>query len=300
MASLKLARLRGLVKLSGVRSDCRATNTEMTCSDFQRLLRETGSYESDDRPPASAGDRLLGRFDSWYYLRLCAIVFAARTKARRGRYSREEFARSSFDTLLLVEGCRGRVRITGAENLGGIAGGIVVMANHMSLLETFLLPSILLAFNNMTTVVKKPLLSYPLFGTILKASDVVPVSRRDPRRDLRDVLEGGVAALRAGKTLLLFPQATRSAVLRPRELNTLAVKVALRAEVPLAPLALKTDFHGIGRILRDAGRLDRGKKIHFAFGAPLPVRGNGRDAHAQAVDFIVRNFQSWGGCVENE
>lgn len=270
----------------------------MDCQQFQSQLRETGGYETAPSGEVCRSDRLLGRFDAWFYLRTFGIVLAAGSRAQRGRYTSDELARSSFATLRLVEGCRGLVRISGAKNLARVDGA-VVMANHMSMLETFLLPVILLTFGKIITVVKQSLLNYPFFGSVLRSQPVVAVTRKDPRGDLARVLEGGARAHREGRKLVLFPQATRSPVLRPSELNTLAVKAAARAKVPLIPLALKTDFQRIGRVVRDVGRLDRSRAIHFAFGEPMIVDGNGKDAQARAIRFITENVRQWGGTVDD-
>ena len=64
------------------------------------------------------------------------------------------------------------------------------------------------------------------------------------------------------------------------------------------PLALKTDFHGLGKVVKDFGPVDRGKTVYFKFGAPLEISGNGRQQHEACIDFIAENLKSWGGSVQ--
>jgi 1-acyl-sn-glycerol-3-phosphate acyltransferase len=146
--------------------------------------------------------------------------------------------------------------------------------------------------------VKEDLLDYPAFGRVLRALGAIGVGRRDPREDLRRVLEQGETALRAGRSVLVFPQATRDAVFRRREFNSLAVKLARRTGAPVAPVAVKTDFLGIGRVLRDFGPLHRGRPVMLRIGAPLAVTSGGREAHEKAVEFIAATLREWGAPVE--
>jgi 1-acyl-sn-glycerol-3-phosphate acyltransferase len=64
------------------------------------------------------------------------------------------------------------------------------------------------------------------------------------------------------------------------------------------PVALRTDFFGIGKIVRDFGPLDRSKPILFRVGPPIPVEGTGKEAHARVVSFIAENLSAWGTPVE--
>jgi 1-acyl-sn-glycerol-3-phosphate acyltransferase len=165
----------------------------------------------------------------------------------------------------------------------------------MSLLETFLLPCLLLSFNErgIVTVVKQSLVDYPFFGKVLGATGPIAVGRQSAREDLALVLEEGAKGLQAGRSGLVFPQSTRKPSIVEDDFNSIGMKLARRAGVPAVPVALKTDFQGIGGLLRDFGRITRSRTVHFEFGAPLRVRGNGREEHDAAVRFIVGKVTSW-------
>ena len=92
-----------------------------TVEEFQALLRAGGVYETPPDPRRTLRDRIFGRLDTWYYLRMTGIVFRAYCKAKARRYDNRAWARSSFATIRLVEACGGRVRIGGAERLGELA-----------------------------------------------------------------------------------------------------------------------------------------------------------------------------------
>lgn len=268
----------------------------MTVAQFwQRYLADNGYRTPPERRRAALG-RLNVAYTTWL---LASIWRTSRVFKRQTPMSPELWGPRSFAVHSIIEACGGRIEVEGVANLRKIDGPVVYVSNHMSMAETLLLPSYLLPFGLFTWVVKESLLRYPAFGTIMQALDPIAVSRRDPREDLKQVMREGVEVLGPQKrSLVIFPQATRSVVFRPRLFNTLGVKLARKAGVSVVPIALKTDFQGVGRLIRDFGPVDRGKTLHFRFGAPRTVTGTGRDAHQATIDFIATSLREWGGEVE--
>lgn len=269
-----------------------------TSSEFREALRARHAYRT------APGWRWL-RFGpvGWlrsfcFHLRVLLVYIAARRLIRNGVLGLDDYAGRSFASLRAAEGAGGVVEAAGLEHVAGVGGAVVFVGNHMSTLETVLLPGLILPFKNVAFVVKESLLDYPVFGPIMRAVRHIPVARVNPRDDLKVVLTQGEAMLRAGISVVVFPQATRSVEFNAAEFNSLGVKLAGRAGVPVVPLALKTDFMGNGRVFKDLGFVDHSKTIHFAFGAPLAVTGNGRDAHEAIVAFITARLREWGGQVK--
>ncbi len=277
--------------------DCFCEETFRETARFHEGLRKTGSYRSAPVPARSRLDLILGRFDAWYYLRLARIIYSGHRAALRGDYDTRHWAANSFSVLRLIEGCGGRIEIAGMEHVFGLGRSAVYVGNHMSIIEALLLPAMLTHVNHLAAVVKDSLLKYPFFGTFVRAVDPISVGRRNPRDDLKAVLQKGSKALRSGRSVFLVPQATRHALFDPSTFNTLGVKLAKSAGAPMIPVAIRTDFLGVGRIVKDIGPLDRTKTIRFRFGRPLTVSGNGREAHEKAVGFIAETMRSWGLCA---
>lgn len=261
---------------------------------FQRQLRETGSYRTDMSAPKSRADRVFGRFDAWYYMKLLRIVWSAHVIAKRGEFDTKVWGAHSLAVLSCMEEVGARVDISGMEHPGKIGGPTVFVGNHMSMVDLLLLPAILLTFNRMAAVAKESLLTYPLFGAVMRSCDPIVVSRKNPREDLVKVLREGKACLQQGRSVALFPQATRSTVFNPAKFNSLGIKLAKSAGVPVTPLALKTDFLKNGRIIKDFSSLDRSKVIRFKFGEPLHVDGMGRETHQKVIRFISDSLKEWG------
>ncbi|MBL7077994.1 MAG: 1-acyl-sn-glycerol-3-phosphate acyltransferase [Kiritimatiellae bacterium] len=269
-------------------------------SELVRSLCTSGCYRTPEVRRRIGASRLFGRWDGWVYWRVARVITAGSWAARRGRHDAAQWRRESEDLLQIMEAAGGSVTIEGMAPALAIDGPVVYIGNHMGMLETFFLPGIALAHGEVTFILKESLLEYPLFGTLLKATHPIAVTRKDPRGDLKHVLSRGVEMLKSGRSIVVFPQATRSTVFTPSQFNTLGVKLAERAGVPVVPLALKTDFMRVGKVVRDFGSLDRALPIHFRFGPPIMPPFKSRDAHATVVDFIRKCLIDWGGSVGNE
>lgn len=272
----------------------------MQLNEFQRGLGDGKAYVTD--PGAARGlGGLLGRSDVWFYARIVWVIIRYAIVARLGRFTPRAWSRSSFAMVKAYEASGARIHIHGAHHLLTVEGPVVYAANHMSVAETILLPCILLVFSPLTVVVKRSLLRYPGFGTILRSVDPVSVSRDNPREDFKLLMEEGGRCLAGGRSLLVFPQAHRRTTFDPATFNTSAVKLAKRAGVPIVPVAIRTDWHGIGARIKEFGRIDRTREIHFSFGEPRRVDGGGdREVHAGVIQFIAGELARLGVVVERE
>ncbi len=228
-----------------------------------------------------------------FYLQSFLIVWKNSRKALKGFYGGAEWAGSSLDILRALEQAGVRIEITGMDNLRICKGPVVFIGNHMSTLETFILPCIIQPVKETTFIVKQSLVNMPVFGPVMRSRDPVVVGRVNPRDDLRTVLEEGSKKLAAGRSIVVFPQSTRSLEFNPSEFNTLGIKLALKAGVPVVPVALKTDAWGVGKIIKDFGPLYINRKVHFAFGKPMEIKGRGAEEHREIIAFIQDNLARW-------
>ena len=229
-----------------------------------------------------------------FYPRMLMIVYRAGKLANKGLYTPDEWVKSSLDTIRAMERCGTRIEISGLEHVLGLETPCVFVANHMSTLETFALPCLIQPHRDVTFVVKNSLLRYPYFGPVLGSRDPIAVSRTDLRADLAAMLEGGAERLARGTSLIVFPQGSRGVQLDPQHFNSVGVKIARKAGVPVVPVALRTDAWGNGRLVKDFGPVRPELQVHFKFGAPMQITGNGKAEHAAIVEFIGNNLEQWG------
>ena len=238
------------------------------------------------------GDRLsLGT--RTYFMAQIIRIFAQSGRDSTGRYNAQLFTRTSHQIMSAIEGCGGRFHIQGIDHVRALDEPAIYACNHMSALENFVLPGLILPFHEVSFVIKASLLQYPIFGNFLKGVNPIALERTNPREDLQKVISEGTDRLKNGYSLIVFPQSTRRDDCPPDSFNSLASKLARKAGVKIVPIAVKTDFWGTGRWLRDFGPLRREKPIHMKFGEPVAVEGNGRQAHKQMVDYITTTFNRW-------
>lgn len=250
------------------------------------------SYQTPSNTPRHWLDRLfLGSRMALHGLFIWEIV-KARWLVAQNQYDRGAVGATSYAVFKMVEGCNGRFHITGLENVRNLNEPVVFVSNHMSSLEGNIFNCLLLPYLDVTYVIKESLTRYPVFGPVIGSRQPITVGRANPREDLQKVLRDGVDQLKNGRSIILFPQHTRTPEFIPAEFNSLGVKLASRAGVPVLPVAVKTDFLINGRTLRDFGPLDRSKPIHVAFGRPFSVE-NSKQAHHQVLDFIQQHLKQW-------
>lgn len=228
-----------------------------------------------------------------FYRHVFPIVWKAAAKAKRGEYDTTEWAKSSLAVLRALESIGIEIEITGIDHFRELKGPCVFLANHMSTLETFVLPVTIAPIKPVTFVVKESLVETPVFKYVMRSRDPIIVGRTNPREDFKAVMEGGTERLNSGISIIIFPQTTRFLDFDPGTFNTIGIKLAKRADVPVVPVALRTDAWGNGKYLRDFGKMDPAKKVYFAFGEPLWIKERGVEEHEKVVEFISGKLKEW-------
>lgn len=258
---------------------------------LEGLLFKNGSYETSLNK-VSLLAKIAPSFS--FYSKLLSIVFKSSYKAKHSLYGNAEWSESSLDVLHALEYVGIKIEITGVDYFKNLEGPCVFIGNHMSTLETFVLPTIIEPFKDVTFVVKKSLVEYPVFKYVMRSRDPITVGRTNPRDDLKVVMEGGVQRLKSGRSIIIFPQTTRTTFFNPKSFNTIGIKLAHKANVPVVPIALKTDAWGNGKYLKDFGKINPSKKVHFAFGEPLWIKDRGAEEHEKIIEFIISKLEEMG------
>lgn len=224
------------------------------------------------------------------YKNVIKKIILSAIKSNKGEYSYNELF---FDGLKILDmmrkvGCK--ITIEGKENLRDLKPPCVFIANHMSTLETLVLPAVIGKEFKVTFVVKKSLLKYPFFGAILSTLNPIPVTRKNPKEDYKIVLQEGLKRLQEGISVIVFPQSTREITFDPSKFNTLGIKLAKKAMIPAVPIALRTDAWGVGKIFKDFGKIDPSKPICFYIGKPLYIQDKGTKEHLEIIYFIQHSL----------
>jgi 1-acyl-sn-glycerol-3-phosphate acyltransferase len=260
---------------------------------MQKGYFDADNYHTPEKDSLSFADKIRFNNRLYFILKYASVVLRTRKEAIRKVYDTKAWTDSSIEILRFIEKAGGIFHITGMENITKPAGSVLFISNHMSTLETMVLPSIIGPHKELTFVVKESLVMHPLFGDVMRSRNPIVVGRTDPRKDLEAVMNGGVELLKNGVSIVIFPQSTRSVEFRPEEFNSLGVKLAKKADVDIVPIALKTDFWGNGKLIKELGTIDRHKHIHIKFGEPMRVTGNGKEENQKIIDFIQSWLKEW-------
>ncbi len=220
-------------------------------------------------------------------------VFQSRSLARKQLYGDRQWVGSSHDIFTSVERCGGKIHLYGLDHVRNCREPVLFLSNHMSTLETMILPGILQPLKDITFVVKQELVRHWAFRDVMRSRNPIILSRANPRDDLMIILDQGPRILANRRSIVIFPQGTRKEVFQPAEFNSLGTKLASRTGVAVIPVALKTDFWGFGRFSSYLGPIDRRKHVRIAFGEPISINGNGKEEHQKVVDFIREHLEMW-------
>jgi len=142
----------------------------------------------------------------------------------------------------------------------------VYMANHQSLFD---IPVLLATLPGKTRfLAKKSLFQIPIFGWAMSIAGFIPVDRRD-RSTARDMFAEAIARLRAGVSLLVFPEETRSLDGKVHAFQRGGFLLAMKSGLPIVPVGLNGTFDVQPR----RSFLIRPRRIVVNYGAPVQTDG---------------------------
>lgn len=185
--------------------------------------------------------------------------------------------------LLALAGARFTVR--GGEHVDAGRAQLFV-ANHQSWLDV---PALFTALDvPLHFLAKSELAAVPFLGWYIRAMGMVFVERSARRRATASVARAG-ELLAAGRSLVSFPEGTRSRDGRLGQFKSGAFGAALAAGVPVVPVAIV----GSGAVLPAGGFRVRPGAIEVRLGAPIdpsPFAPGDRAGLARACEEAIRRL----------
>ena len=263
---------------------------------FREELVRTGRYET---PPERMAPK--PRAPGWwttfsFSLGVFSVFPRCAISENLGTLDTDKWAHYCFAALRKAEALGTKVTVDGWENCRDYKGPVVYLCNHMSTLETILLPFMLLTFGPFNVVVKASLSHLPALERAAEHMGLVPIGRTSPREDLMTIFRVGGERIAQGISILIFAQGTRQPVFARKGWSSIGAKLAEKAGVPVMPIAVKTDIQptrpdGKGW-LKDFGTVDPSKDIRVRCGPILT--GTSREMHAASFDWIKAQLDEWG------
>ncbi len=241
----------------------------------------------------------VGWFARWFpslsfHCRFLWIVLAASRLAKRGLYDDEAWQSSCTNIVRALERVGARFEVTGLNHVREATTPCLVVGNHISTLETVVLPELLRDLSPLTFVVFQRLLEVPVFKHVMRSRDPIAVRQISARDDFKAMLTGGVERIERGMSLIVFPEGDRMKTFERAKFNTIGVKLAVRTQVPIIPLAVQTHAWPMGGPFGYLGRIDPSQPVRIAFGPPILTTDRGAAAQDAIIAFIEAKLAEWG------
>jgi 1-acyl-sn-glycerol-3-phosphate acyltransferase len=190
-----------------------------------------------------------------------------------------------FSVLWGTWTCGVRFEVIGLENLPDTA--YVALSKHQSQWETFFLQYYLAP---VCIVLKRELLNIPFFGWGLRLTDPIAINRDNPKQALKQTLEKGQHRLETNRSVLIFPEGTRTRPGKEAKYARGGANMAVAAGVPVVPIALNAgEFWPAGRFLKFPGT------ITVKIGKPIfSTELTSREITEQAKEWIETEVAKMG------
>jgi 1-acyl-sn-glycerol-3-phosphate acyltransferase len=143
-------------------------------------------------------------------------------------------------------------RLQGLENRP--AGPVILACKHQSSWETLAFHRL---FPNAATVLKRELLFIPVVGWAMARAGNIAVERGEGAKALRSLLRQAKAAVAEGRSILIFPEGTRTPVGAERAYHAGTAALYRQLGVPVVPVALNSGlFWGRRKFIKWPGIID--------------------------------------------
>ncbi|HEX9689103.1 MAG TPA: lysophospholipid acyltransferase family protein [Thermoanaerobaculia bacterium] len=210
-------------------------------------------------------------------------IFAALLPPRGDWFLR--FARGWARTLLALAGVS--VRVLHAERLEP-GRSFVIVANHESFCDIL----VLLANLPMQVrfLAKRSVFRVPVLGWSIAAAGFIPVDREDRTRG-SETVEAALDQLSGGRSVVVFPEETRTSTGDLLPFKRGAAHLALRSGLPILPIALAGTF----QVLKRESLLITPGPVAMSVGNPIEVSGRSpreREAVTRAARDEIRALRA--------
>lgn len=180
-----------------------------------------------------------------------------------------------------------KVQVVGSENI--TAGqSHVFMVNHQSVFDIF----VLLAYVpvQFRWIVKKELFKVPVFGQAMRKAGYIEIDRQNHERALMS-LDVAAQKIREGKSVMTFPEGTRSKDGTVRPFKQGMFYLAVQSGVPIIPVTIV----GTAGIMPKHSLRINPKKVTMIIDKPIDVRDynveNRGELITRVYDIITNNYE---------
>jgi len=217
------------------------------------------------------------------FMSLCALLFPLISP---GESKAHKIGNLWAKTLLWLTHIR--VNVIGRENVL-MNRPQIFMANHQSDFDIL----IVLAHipGQFRWIVKKELFKIPIFGKAMKSAGYIEIDRQNHEKAMKS-MEEAAQKIREGKSVMTFPEGTRSKDGTIKPFKQGMFHLAIQAGVPIVPISII----GAHEILPKRSLKIKPGRITMIIGRPVDVSGYTIETRGALIErvrgIIIRNFES--------
>lgn len=204
----------------------------------------------------------------WIFSTFMAVILSMDTKDKECIFNTVErfFSRIAF-TLMGM-----RIEMRGVENIPQDEP-VIFISNHQSMMDIKL--SLACIPKNFSFISKDTIFRVPILGSYMTASGHIPIQRGEDRKAYASLLEAINKLTAKKKSLVIFPEGTRSDDGRLGTFKRGISLIVLRSGRRVVPMAIC----GSNQFMPKRGWLSHPEKryIRISFGKPLSFDGSRRD-----------------------
>ncbi len=180
-----------------------------------------------------------------------------------------------------------KVDIIGAENV--IMGKPqIFMANHQSDFDILIVLAHLQG--QFRWIVKKELFQIPIFGRAMQSAGYIEIDREDREKAMMS-LDKAATKIRDGKSVMSFPEGTRSKDGRIKPFKHGMFYLAIKSGVPIVPISII----GAGEIMPKRSLRVKSGKVTMVIDEPIDTSGYSIENRQELIDrvqnIIAKNYE---------
>ncbi|OON99204.1 MAG: hypothetical protein ATN35_00145 [Epulopiscium sp. Nele67-Bin004] len=165
----------------------------------------------------------------------------------------------------VVKASGSKVIIKGEENLEGVGGGVLYMSNHLGFFDA---PVTAMVIDDpLIYIGKDDIKKMPIVSTWFEAIGSIYMDRDDIRKSMLSI-QKGIEELKAGQSVIVFPEGTRSKDGNVGEFKAGTFKLATKSKCSIVPIAIKNTeliFEKNGKKIKPATVfVNIGKPVHLS------------------------------------
>lgn len=174
-----------------------------------------------------------------------------------------------------------RVRVEGRERIDP-QGTYVFMLNHVSNIDI----AAMAFLPRVIVLTKAELFRVPVLGSAMRRVGLIPVARGTHQAAAS--VDAGIAALRSGRSMMVFPEGTRSTTEEMLPFRRGVFVMAIRAGVPVVPVSIL----GTREIMRKGDPSIHPGDVRMVLHDPIPTAGLSENERFALVERVRATIAS--------